>query len=103
MGCFRSSEFKYTQPSSLPFPIQVQINTRRENGVSRILGIPVSTLLNSGNFSSTTTEKSTFLDTESGSDFGDIEKDGNMAEALRKQQRFKEIALYFFTFSNAPD
>ena len=50
---------------------------RREgvkNGVSRILGILFLSALNSGNFSSTTTEKSSFLNQYSRRDFDDIEK-----------------------------
>ena len=48
-----------------------------ENGFQRILGIPVFDALNSGNFSSTTTEKSSFQDQYSGGDFGvgDIQRE----------------------------
>ena len=46
---------------------------KMENGVWRIMRIPFFGALNSGNFSSTTTEKSTFLDQYSGRDFENIE------------------------------
>ena len=48
-----------------------------KNGVSRIPGIPFFNALNSGNFSSTTSEKSSFLKTDLGKHFEDV---GNMDE-----------------------
>ena len=44
-----------------------------EGGSRAFLRIPISTLLNSGNFSSTTSEKSSFLDQYSGKHLVDFE------------------------------
>ena len=75
LECLRSrTEFRHTQPSSLAFSIQAQINTRRENGIEGFLGIPFLNALNSGNFPSTTTEKSSSLDQYLGSDVGNLDK-----------------------------
>ena len=75
------------------------IDVECENGAQRILGIPFLSALNSGNFSSTTTGKSSFLDQYSGSDFEDAEQQEGTQEMCQENQRFKEISLHFFTFS----
>ena len=69
-----------------------------KNGVSRILGIPFFNALNSGNFSSTTTGKSSFLDQWSGGVFWDVEKRDENTEEVRENSMVKEMVLYFFAF-----
>ena len=55
------------------------------------LGIPFFNALNSGNFSSTTSEKSSFLDTDLVEDFENIEQ----------QDEVQRNSLHFFTFLDA--